>query len=284
MHGLGVPDHADRAGGGVGDGRRRHPVAVLGRPGRRAVHARLSRAVPAAVHARLGWAIHAVHAGLNRTVPAVHARLSRTVRAVTRGRLRAVGGGRVVGMGGRGEPAVRGVVGVAGPAGVVVGLGDRDPGPARARRLRSRRLGVGGDPGRRGVEPATQRPHLVLGPLGRVERLVAALSGGNDLGAQLPAQPVHLVPQLLGLTLAAAVGAQRDRQADQHHGEDREHGGEAQRPVTVCDQQDQRRDGSERHADPEDHGQQSGLSPVADGNRSGHGCAAYRVFPLLGTP
>ena len=70
----------------------------------------------------------------------------------------------------------------------------RPPGASPARQRR----GGTGEGGTAGVEAAAHRGDPSLGPLRLVERLVAALGGGHDLAAQLPAQLLDLVQQLVG--------------------------------------------------------------------------------------
>ncbi|GAB3856201.1 hypothetical protein GCM10029963_52140 [Micromonospora andamanensis] len=152
-------------------------------------------------------------------------------------------------------------------------LRGRYPGPPRAGRLVVR------DGDATGVDPSTQPGQRFLHPLDLVERLVAALGGGHDLTAQLPPQLVDLLAEYFGLR-PAAVGAQRDGEPDQHHGQDGQHRGEPQRPVAVRDKQYQRRDGSQGHTAPEEQGEQ--LARIG-GHRGGHGSAAYRELRHLGT-
>ncbi|WCN81238.1 hypothetical protein PCA76_30910 [Micromonospora sp. LH3U1] len=134
-------------------------------------------------------------------------------------------------------------------------LDGRHARPARSGGLAS---GDGtGEGGTAGVETAADRGNALLGPLRLVERLVTALRGGHDLGAQLPTELLDLIQQLVGPRRGAlAVGTKRDGEADQHHREDGEHRGETQRAVTVGNQQNERRHRRECNARPEEHGQQ----------------------------
>ncbi|MEU0151146.1 hypothetical protein [Micromonospora fulviviridis] len=157
---------------------------------------------------------------------------------------------------------------------LVVRLGCRHPGAATGRLLGGGRGDArrGGDAGGRGVEPSTHRGDRFLGPLDLVERLVAALGGGHDLAAQLPAELLEFRAELVGAgRAAAALRAQGDGEADQHHGQDRQHGAEPERAVAVGDEQDERRQGRERHANPEQDGQQRGTAVFGGGDRGGHG-------------
>ncbi|MDX5458541.1 hypothetical protein [Micromonospora tulbaghiae] len=113
--------------------------------------------------------------------------------------------------------------------------------------------------------------HL-LGPSCLVERLVAALGGGHDLGPQLPPELRQLLAQFLGGRAAgAALRSQRDGQTDEHDREDRQDGAEPDRAVAVGDQQDERSQGRQPHTDPEQDGEQGGRALVGGRDRGGHG-------------